>query len=58
MEDSSVSPSGGPSVVPLVGPESGVCPRQNVLQLGAEFVQFDGESGEAVVELVVCGHGA
>lgn len=50
--------SGGSSVVPLIGPESGICSGQNILQLGAEFIEFNGKSGEAVVQLIVCGHGA
>lgn len=43
---------------PLIGSEPGVCAGQHVFQLGAKFVQLDGKPGEAVVELVVCGHGA
>lgn len=43
---------------PLIGPESGICTRQNIFQLGAEFIQFYGKPGEAIVQLVVCGHGA
>lgn len=44
--------------VPLIGPESTICTRQGVFQLGAQLIQFDGESSEAVVQLVVCRHGA
>lgn len=44
--------------VPLIGPETGICARQDVFQLGAKLIQFNGESGEAVVQLIVCGHGA
>jgi len=43
---------------PLIGPEAGVCTGQSILQLGAKLVQLDGEPGEAVVQLIVCGHGA
>lgn len=44
--------------LPLVRSEPGVCAGQHVFQLGAEIVQFDGKPGEAIVQLIVCGHGA
>lgn len=49
---------GGARFLPLIRSEPGVCAGQHVFQLGAEFVQFAGKPGEAIVELVVCGHGA
>lgn len=43
--------------LPLIRPESGICTRENIFQFRAELIQFNGKSGEAVVQLVVCGHG-
>lgn len=42
----------------MIGSEPGVCAGQHIFQLGAKFVQLNGKPGEAVVELVVRGHGA
>ncbi len=50
--------SWGSDAVPLIGPESGICAGQNIFQFGAKLIQLNGEPGEAIVELVVCGHGA
>lgn len=43
---------------PLVGSEPGVCAGEHIFQFGAKFVQLNGKPGEAIVELIVCGHGA
>lgn len=42
---------------PLVGAQAGVGGRQDPPQLGRELVQLQGKLGEAVVSLVVAGHG-
>lgn len=53
VETSLVAPN-----APLIRPESGICTGKNVFQLRTEFIQFNGKPGEAVVQLIVCGHGA
>lgn len=43
---------------PLIGPESGISTRQDIFQLGAKLIQFNGKPGEAIVQLIVSGHGS